>query len=137
MLVAVIAGGRAGREAPLGDAQMAVVDLNGRSGFLLAHVPLLLWFMGAGRLSTRKTSSVLSGSGCAHAVEKDGADDHATEQDLLNVAADFEQVHGVGPHGDEDRSQNGRNDAADAALQADTADHSGGDALKDQAAANI
>src|SRR4029077_9597777 len=54
VFVAVIARGGAGCEAPLGHAKMIVVDLDGRSGLLLAHVPLLLSLMGADRLGTQE-----------------------------------------------------------------------------------
>ena len=41
------------------------------------------------------------GTGGADAVEKNRADDDAAEQDLLNVAADLQQIHRVRQHGDE------------------------------------
>src|SRR5579883_1164790 len=73
----------------------------------------------------------------AQAIEKNRDDDDAAEQDLLDVSANFQQVHGVRQHGDEERPQNDRPDAADAPLQADASDDCGGDAFKHQAAAEI
>src|SRR5260221_14510702 len=76
-------------------------------------------------------------AGLADAIEEDGANDDAAEQDLLDVPADLQQVHRVRQHGDEDGAQYDRDDAADAALQADAADDGRGDALEHQAAAEI
>src|SRR6185437_14114316 len=55
VLVAVITGGGPRCEAPLSHAQMVVVDLDGRSGLLLAHYPLLchLWEPDGSVLRTR------------------------------------------------------------------------------------
>src|SRR5579872_1902666 len=71
------------------------------------------------------------------AIEKNRNNNDAAEQDLLNISAHFQQIHGVRQHRHKERPQYDRSDAADASLQTDPSDNRRGDTFEHQAAAEI